>query len=213
MTADEISGRLGNADSTIKVLLYGSARTAGLACSGEGLWYVLDQSTTPYKPTSPKLVAARTARPGSAQVAQSPNASVSDHSVGASEARGASPAGGIVDDQLWAITLKNLREKLLDLRRTNRLINYREGARDIAIVDESPGQVHQQLLIDSLELALDPKPEPLPDETDTPPPEPGARQTEQQPAAGTTAHPQGALGRRPFDGVRLLCGAWGHAAD
>ena len=43
--------------------------------------------------------------------------------------------------------LEKTRAKLLDSSRRNRLINFREGARDVAIVDEMPDQVFQHLVV------------------------------------------------------------------
>lgn len=42
-------------------------------------------------------------------------------------------------------TLEKSRRKLLDLSRRNRLLNYRETARDIGFIDEMPDQVYERL--------------------------------------------------------------------
>lgn len=42
--------------------------------------------------------------------------------------------------------LENIRNRLLDKTRRNRLLNYKESARDIAIIDEMPDQVFEHLV-------------------------------------------------------------------
>ena len=45
--------------------------------------------------------------------------------------------------------LEKSRKKLLDTSRRNRLLNFKETARDIAIIDEMPDNVFKHLVIDS----------------------------------------------------------------
>ena len=42
--------------------------------------------------------------------------------------------------------LEKIRSRLLDKTRRNRLLNYKESARDIAIIDEMPDQVFEHLV-------------------------------------------------------------------
>ncbi|MGH2396085.1 MAG: DUF4011 domain-containing protein [bacterium] len=53
-----------------------------------------------------------------------------------------------VDDNFLRDVLEKTRTRLLDTTRRNRLLNYKESARDIAIVDEMPSQVHEHLVKD-----------------------------------------------------------------
>lgn len=43
--------------------------------------------------------------------------------------------------------LEKMRGQLLDRSRRNRLINYKESARDVAIIDEMPDQVYEHLVL------------------------------------------------------------------
>ena len=45
--------------------------------------------------------------------------------------------------------LEKLRTKLIDQTRRNRLINYKEAARDVAIIDEVPNQVYEHLIVNN----------------------------------------------------------------
>ena len=55
--------------------------------------------------------------------------------------------------------LESTRARLLDQSRRNRLINYKESARDIAIIDELPDQVFQHLVTESKPFMFDPQPD------------------------------------------------------
>ena len=44
--------------------------------------------------------------------------------------------------------LEKSRKKLLDTSRRNRLLNFKETARDVAIVDEMPDNVFKHLVVD-----------------------------------------------------------------
>ena len=55
--------------------------------------------------------------------------------------------------------LESTRARLLDQSRRNRLINYKESARDIAIVDEMPDRVFEHLVTDSKYFTFDPQPD------------------------------------------------------
>ena len=48
-------------------------------------------------------------------------------------------------DKYLTAALEKIRGKLLDKTRRNRLLNYKESGRDIAIIDEMPDQVHEHL--------------------------------------------------------------------
>ncbi|MFQ5750986.1 MAG: DUF4011 domain-containing protein, partial [bacterium] len=52
------------------------------------------------------------------------------------------------DNQYLLEVLEKTRTRLLDQTRRNRLLNYKESARDIAIVDEMPDQVYEHLVQD-----------------------------------------------------------------
>lgn len=60
-------------------------------------------------------------------------------------------------DQAYLLTsLEQVRTRLLDRTRRNRLVNYKESARDIAIIDEMPDQVYEHLVQNSRPFAFDP---------------------------------------------------------
>src|SRR5262245_30393664 len=59
-------------------------------------------------------------------------------------------------DEYLAAAMEKVRGKLLDTTRRNRLLNYRESGRDIAIIDEMPDQVHKHLVVNANSFTLDP---------------------------------------------------------
>ncbi len=65
-------------------------------------------------------------------------------------------------DEMSTITLKalsKLREKLLDLSRRNRLLNFRETARTIRIIDELPNETFNTLVAEEKSMIFIPLPE------------------------------------------------------
>lgn len=65
-------------------------------------------------------------------------------------------------DELLTITqeaLTKLREKLLDLSRRNRLLNFRETALTIRIIDELPNEIYNTLVIENKGMVFIPIPE------------------------------------------------------
>ena len=50
-------------------------------------------------------------------------------------------------DEYLESALESIRSRLLDRTRRNRLLNYKESGRDIAIIDERPNQVFEHLRI------------------------------------------------------------------
>lgn len=71
------------------------------------------------------------------------------------------------DDSYLVLVLEKTRTKLLDKTRRNRLINYKESARDIAIIDEMPDQVYTQLVLNGKAFYFDSY-EPPEEVTDSP---------------------------------------------
>ncbi|MGH0037129.1 MAG: DUF4011 domain-containing protein [Myxococcota bacterium] len=57
------------------------------------------------------------------------------------------PHEGEPDLEYLATALEQVRTRLLDKTRRNRLLNFRESGRDIPIIDEMPDQVHEQLIV------------------------------------------------------------------
>ncbi len=53
-----------------------------------------------------------------------------------------------IDVAYFESALEKIRARLLDTSRRNRLLNYKESSRDIAIVDEMPDQVHKHLVVE-----------------------------------------------------------------
>ncbi|MAE69057.1 MAG: hypothetical protein CME06_01160 [Gemmatimonadetes bacterium] len=60
-----------------------------------------------------------------------------------------------VDTDYFDQALEIIRTKLLDTTRRNRLLNYRESARDIAVIDEMPDQIHEHLVLDGKRFRFD----------------------------------------------------------
>ena len=58
-------------------------------------------------------------------------------------------------DEYLIAALERVRGKLLDKTRRNRLVNYKESGRDIAIIDEMPDQVHEHLVLEGRSFTLD----------------------------------------------------------
>ena len=63
------------------------------------------------------------------------------------------------DATLLKSILESTRARLLDQSRRNRLINYKESARDIAIIDEMPDRVFEHLVTESKYFTFDPQPD------------------------------------------------------
>jgi len=63
------------------------------------------------------------------------------------------------DTTLLKATLESIRARLIDQSRRNRLLNYKESARDIAIINEMPDQVFWHLVTESKHFVFDPQPE------------------------------------------------------
>ncbi len=63
------------------------------------------------------------------------------------------------DTTLLKAILESIRTRLLDQSRRNRLLNYKESARDISIIDEMPDQVFQHLVTESNHFIFDPQPD------------------------------------------------------
>ena len=62
--------------------------------------------------------------------------------------------------EIQTIALERIRKKLIDLTPRNRLLNFKESARTIRVIDEIPDQVYQHLLSDkNKEMFLLPLPE------------------------------------------------------
>ena len=55
--------------------------------------------------------------------------------------------------------LEKTRTRLLDQTRRNRLVNYKESARDISVINEMPDQVFHHLVTDSGHFYFDFHPE------------------------------------------------------
>ena len=56
----------------------------------------------------------------------------------------------IEDDGYLLSTLEKIRQKLLDHTRRNRLLNYKETARDIAVIDEMADFVFEDLVLNDV---------------------------------------------------------------
>jgi len=63
------------------------------------------------------------------------------------------------DTTLLKSILESIRARLLDQTRRNRLLNYKESARDIAIIDEMPDQVFRQLVTETKFFIFNPQPD------------------------------------------------------
>ncbi|MBN4048222.1 DUF4011 domain-containing protein [bacterium AH-315-O15] len=58
------------------------------------------------------------------------------------------PGSPHLDRTYFDLALEQIRTKLLDKTRRNRLLNFKESARDIAVINEIPNQVHERLVIE-----------------------------------------------------------------
>jgi hypothetical protein len=54
------------------------------------------------------------------------------------------------------VALQGVRSKLLDLTRRNRLLNYKESAKSIRVVDELPDEVFRILVLEGKEMEFVP---------------------------------------------------------
>lgn len=61
-----------------------------------------------------------------------------------------------MSDRNLLAALEVIRGRLLDKTRRNRLLNYKESGRDIAIIDEMPDQVYEHLVANGNPFVLDP---------------------------------------------------------
>ena len=59
-----------------------------------------------------------------------------------------SPHSPQIDSDYFDRSLEQIRTKLLDKTRRNRLLNFKESGRDIAVIDEMPNQVHEHLVLE-----------------------------------------------------------------
>ena len=71
-----------------------------------------------------------------------------------------SPNSPQIDSEYFDRALEQIRTKLLDKTRRNRLLNFKESARDIAVIDEMPNQVHEHLVLDGASFCFLPLPDP-----------------------------------------------------
>ena len=70
-----------------------------------------------------------------------------------------SPNSPQIDSEYFDRALEQIRTKLLDKTRRNRLLNFKESARDIAVIDEMPNQVHEHLVLDGASFCFLPLPD------------------------------------------------------
>jgi len=66
------------------------------------------------------------------------------------------PATPHIDTDYFDKALEAIRAKLLDTTRRNRLLNYRESVRDVAVIDEMPDQIHDHLVVNGKPFFFDP---------------------------------------------------------
>ena len=71
-----------------------------------------------------------------------------------------SPHSPQIDSEYFDRALEQIRTKLLDKTRRNRLLNFKESARDIAVIDEMPNQVHEHLVLKGASFSFLPLPDP-----------------------------------------------------
>ena len=71
-----------------------------------------------------------------------------------------SPHSPQIDTEYFDRALEQIRTKLLDKTRRNRLLNFKESARDIAVIDEMPNQVHEHLVLEGASFCFLPLPDP-----------------------------------------------------
>ncbi|MBL4660915.1 MAG: DUF4011 domain-containing protein [Alcanivoracaceae bacterium] len=60
----------------------------------------------------------------------------------------------IEETEFFETTLERSRQKLLDLTRRNRLLNFREGVKDIAIIDEMADLVFEDLVSKEIKFSF-----------------------------------------------------------
>ena len=70
-----------------------------------------------------------------------------------------SPHSPQIDSEYFDRSLEQIRTKLLDKTRRNRLLNFKESGRDIAIIDEMPNQVHEHLVLEGAPFYFLPLPD------------------------------------------------------